>query len=99
MRAVLTMAHGDRSNSRFDDNFAEPVAEDDEVDFDVRATALNYHDIFTRRGMPDIRIELPVIVGSDIAGVVRSVGSGVDDSWIEKRVLVETTKNDFRSRL
>ena len=89
MRAMLTTAHGDRSVLKLDRDYLEPVPEDDEVVVDVRATAVNFHDIFTRRGMPGVPINLPVIVGSDIAGVVRSVGSDVDDSWIEKRVLVD----------
>ena len=38
----------------------------------MAATAVNFHDIFTRRGMPGVKIRLPVIVGSDIAGTVES---------------------------
>ncbi len=94
MRAMLTTAHGDRSVLQLDESFPDPVAGSGEVVIDVRATAVNYHDIFTRRGMPGIKIELPVIVGSDMAGVVRSVGQGVDESWIGKRVLIDPV---FRS--
>ncbi|NOX69968.1 MAG: zinc-binding dehydrogenase [Gammaproteobacteria bacterium] len=89
MRAVLTTEHGDRSVLVYDKNFAAPKAKDNEVVLDVRATAVNFHDIFTRRGMPGVPIDFPLIVGSDIAGVVRSVGSGVDKSWIDKPVLVD----------
>jgi alcohol dehydrogenase len=55
----------------------------------VAATALNFHDLFTRRGMPGVRINLPVIVGSDIAGTVESVGPDVETGWLGKRVLVD----------
>ena len=41
----------------------------------VRACSLNYHDIFSRRGMPGIKLPLPLIVGSDVAGEVDEVGA------------------------
>jgi len=89
MRAMLTTAHGDRSVLKLDENFPDPVADDGEVIVDIHATAVNFHDLFTRRGMPGIKIDLPIIVGSDIAGVVSAVGKGTDPDWIGKRVLVE----------
>jgi alcohol dehydrogenase len=55
----------------------------------VAATAVNFHDIFTRRGMPGVRIVLPVIAGSDIAGTVEELGPGVDRRWLGQRVLVD----------
>jgi alcohol dehydrogenase len=91
---MLTTAHGDRSVLRLDENFADPEPGAREVVVEVKATAVNYHDLFTRRGMPGIRIQLPVIVGSDIAGVVHSVGDGVDASWLGKRVLIDPIFRD-----
>jgi alcohol dehydrogenase len=55
----------------------------------VAATAVNFHDIFTRRGMPGVKIKLPVITGSDIAGTVESLGNGVDPRWLGARVLID----------
>lgn len=94
MRAVLTVGHGDRSNLHVVHDFPEPSAAAGEVVLRVAATALNYHDIFTRRGMPGIRIPLPVIVGSDIAGEVVSVGSNVDGWRPGDRVLVDPVYRD-----
>ena len=91
---MLTTAHGDRSVLQLDEAFADPMAEEGEVVVEVKATAVNYHDLFTRRGMPGIKIQLPVIVGSDIAGVVHSVGDGVDDDWVGKRVLIDPVFRD-----
>lgn len=62
---------------------------DDEVIVRVAATSLNFHDIFTRRGMPGIKIPLPVIVGSDIAGEVVAIGSAVRGWNKDERVLVD----------
>lgn len=89
MRAVLTLAHGGREQLQYRSDFPTPVAAPDEVIVKVAATALNFHDIFTRRGMPGIRIPLPVIVGSDIAGEISALGASVTGWDIGDRVLVD----------
>ena len=43
----------------------------------VRACSLNYHDVFTRRGMPGIRVPMPIIIGIDLAGEIVEVGASV----------------------
>lgn len=98
MRAVLTLAHGDRSQLRFDENVPDPVPMDDEVLIRIAATALNFHDIFTRRGMPGIKIPLPVIVGSDIAGEVVALGCAVRGWSVGDRVLVDPVYRDGERR-
>lgn len=89
MRAVLTTAHGGREVLRLQSDYPVPVAAPGEVLVRVAATAVNFHDIFTRRGMPGVRIQLPVITGSDIAGTVESLGEGVDRRWLGARVLID----------
>lgn len=89
MRAVFTIAHGERNVLQYREDAADPVAGAGEVVVSVAATAVNYHDIFTRRGMPGVRIQLPVIVGSDLAGVVHTVGHGVEPTWHAQRVLID----------
>ena len=89
MRALLTTGHGGRDMLQMVTDHPAPVAGAGDVVVRVAATALNYHDIFTRRGMPGITIPLPVIVGSDIAGVIESVGSGVTGWKPGNRVLVD----------
>lgn len=94
MRAVLTVGHGTRDRLQLDENFPDPQAARDEVLLRIVATAVNYHDIFTRRGMPGIRIPLPVIVGSDIAGEVVAVGADVQAWKPGDRVLVDPVFRD-----
>ena len=48
-----------------------------QVRVSVRAVALNHLDLWVRRGHPGLKVELPFTPGSDISGVVESVGAGV----------------------
>lgn len=94
MRAVLTTAHGGPEVLELRSDYPRPEPGEGEVRVKVAATAVNFHDIFTRRGMPGIKIELPVIVGSDIAGTVDAVGAGVSADWLGKRVLIDPVMRD-----
>ena len=89
MRAVLTTAHGGPEVLKLQADYPAPSAAAGEVLVRVAATAVNFHDIFTRRGMPGVRINLPVITGSDVAGTVESLGDGVDPRWLGARVLID----------
>jgi len=53
----------------------DPVAGPGEVVVELRAAALNRRDIFVRKGIAPS--PLPIILGSDGAGVIRSLGDGV----------------------
>ena len=96
MRAVLTTAHGDRSVLKAVNDYPDPQAKAGEVVVEIAATSLNFHDIFTRRGMPGIKINLPVIVGSDIAGVISSIGEGVSGWRVGDRVLIDPILREGR---
>jgi len=55
----------------------------------VLACALNMLDVFVRRGMPAVHLELPHIPGGDVAGVVDSLGEGVEGPVVGTPVLVD----------
>jgi len=76
MKAVQFDAHGDRDVIEYGE-FPDPEPGRDEVLVDVKAGALNHLDVWTRRGLPGIDVEMPHIPGSDAAGVVEAVGDGV----------------------
>jgi NADPH2:quinone reductase len=58
------------------------------------AVAINFHDINTRRGdEPDV--ELPIVPGTDYAGVVDAVGEGVDHLKLGDRVLCINTSGAY----
>ena len=85
---LFRSAHGGLENLKLQD-WPEPKAGPGQALVQVKACGLNYLDIFVRRGMPGLPVELPRIPGGDISGIVEAVGSGVDRSWIGKRVLVD----------
>ena len=89
MRAMVLREHGGLDKLTFDSSFPDPAIGSADVLVRVRATSLNYHDIFTRRGMPGIKIPLPVIMGLDVAGEVVKVGSDVGGWLAGDRVLVD----------
>ena len=89
MRAAVLYEHGGRDRIILEEDFPTPRARPGWVVLRVRACSLNYHDIFTRRGMPGIRIPFPLIVGSDLAGEIIEPGQGVSGWGEQDRVLVD----------
>ena len=47
-----------------------------EVRVRVRAVALNHLDMWVRRGLPNLKLEYPHRLGSDIVGEVEALGPG-----------------------
>ncbi|HEY7517267.1 MAG TPA: zinc-binding dehydrogenase [Methylomirabilota bacterium] len=88
MRAIVVKAHGGLEQIALVD-WPEPKAAPGQAVVTVRACGLNYLDIFVRRGMPGLPVQMPRIPGGDISGVVADVGAGVDRTWIGRRVLVD----------
>jgi alcohol dehydrogenase len=89
VKAVVLYEHGGPEKLILETNFRDPEAGADEVVVRVRATSLNYHDVFTRRGMPGIKLSFPVIPGLDVAGEIASIGSAVEGWAVGDRVLVD----------
>lgn len=89
MRAAVVREHGGIENIQLEEDFPEPTIEPGWVKVAVRATSLNYHDLFSRRGMPGIRLPLPLITGSDIAGEVVEAGQSGNAELVGQRVLID----------
>jgi len=86
MKALVLHEHG-AGGLRYETEFPDPTPGVGDVVVRVRATALNYHDVFTCRGMPGIRIAMPAIMGLDVAGEVVALGAGVSGWKVGDRVL------------
>ncbi len=77
MRAVVTYQHGGLDQMIYEPAYRDPVPGPGDVILRVRACTLNYHDVFTRKGMPGIKIPMPLIMGIDVAGEVVETGADV----------------------
>jgi NADPH:quinone reductase-like Zn-dependent oxidoreductase len=55
----------------------------------VRAAAMNHLDLWVRRGGPAFKLQFPHRLGSDIAGEIEEVGSGVTNVAAGDRVMVQ----------
>src|SRR5205814_8267545 len=86
MRSLVLREHGS-GRLHVETGFPDPAPAEGDVVLRVRATSLNYHDVFTRRGMPGIKIPMPAIMGLDVAGEIAAIGPGVTGWSIGGRVL------------
>ncbi|MCZ6474476.1 MAG: zinc-binding dehydrogenase [SAR324 cluster bacterium] len=89
MRAMVLHGHGGMENLVYEEAFPEPRPGPGDVVVRVKACSLNYHDVFTRRGMPGIKIDMPRICGLDLAGEIAELGPQVEGWAVGERVLVD----------
>lgn len=66
---------------------ADPAAGPGQAVVRLRAAALNHRDLWIQLGQY-AGIKLPLIPGSDGAGVVESVGPGADPAWVGREVII-----------
>jgi len=88
MKALVLGAHGDLDQLQVVTDKPVPKAGPGGVVIRVRASSFNYHDVFTVKGMPGIKVPLPVVIGLDMSGAIVEVGEGVDGWKPGDRVLV-----------
>jgi alcohol dehydrogenase len=88
MKALVLKKHGGLDDLAVVTDYPLPRASEGHVVIRVRASSFNYHDVFTMRGMPGIKVPLPVIIGLDMAGEITEVGAGVTGWKTGDRVLI-----------
>jgi len=76
VQAVVVREHGGLDKLLFEDR-PLPVPGPGEVRVAVRACGVNHLDVWVRRGVPGHTFPLPLVLGSDGAGVVDALGPGV----------------------
>jgi NADPH:quinone reductase-like Zn-dependent oxidoreductase len=86
MRAVFFRQHGDLDKLEYGQQ-PDPHPGPGEVAVRVKACALNHLDVWTRQGMPGVRIALPHILGCDVAGEVAKLGPGVGGFKLGQKVV------------
>jgi NADPH:quinone reductase-like Zn-dependent oxidoreductase len=85
MKAVRIHQFGGPEVLSYED-VPDPKPRKDQVLIRVRACSMNHLDIFVRGGLPGVN--LPHIMGSDIAGEIVEVGEYVTDLKVGQRVLI-----------
>lgn len=75
----------------------EPAA--GEVLVRVLATSINHLDLWVRRGMPGVRLPLPIIPGCDGTGEIVALGEGVGDQLeVGMQVVIEPGYSSGKSK-
>lgn len=87
MRAALIKQHGSPDSIAFEER-PIPVAGENECLIRIKACGLNHLDTWVRRGVAGHVFPLPMVPGSDIAGVVEKVGLGSKKFKPGDRVIV-----------
>lgn len=70
--------HGDLSQLELAEVAAPEVSAPGDVRIAIKAAALNHLDLWTLHGLPGLELRFPHVLGGDGAGVVESVGGGVE---------------------
>ncbi len=94
MKAVYFESHGELGVLRYGD-VPDPEALPGYVVVRVRACALNYLDIWVRRGWHGLKLEMPHWCGADVAGEVVAVGEAVTGWSTGQRVVIDPGINLF----
>src|SRR6476620_11099647 len=88
MKALVLRNHGALDDLAVVSDYSIPTAAAGHAVIRVRASSFNYHDVFTVRGMPGIKVPLPVVLGLDMAGAIAEIGANVTGWTAGQRVLV-----------
>jgi NADPH:quinone reductase-like Zn-dependent oxidoreductase len=101
MKAVFFDNHGEIDVLRCG-NVPDPAAAQGQVVVKVKACALNFLDIWVRRGWPGLKLEMPHWCGADVAGEIAALGPGVSGWTVGQRVVVDPginrTEDEFTRR-
>lgn len=87
MKALVLNGHGDVDDLKVAEK-PVPTVVPGHVVIRVRASSFNYHDVFTVKGMPGIKVPFPIVIGLDMAGEIVEIGDDVQGWERGARVLV-----------
>lgn len=87
VKAIRIHEHGG-SEKVLIDEIPAPAPRPNEAVVKIAATSLNHLDLWVRDGMRNMKLPLPMILGSDGAGTITEVGSSIHDLKSGDRVLI-----------
>lgn len=89
MRAVQLIEHGAPGAFQLTD-VPSPVPSPDEVLVQVKACGLNHLDLWAEAGSLPVKIQMPRVLGGEIAGVITELGEDVDQWRRGERVAIQS---------
>ena len=92
MKALYFEKHGELDVVEYGD-VPDPEPGPGEVLIRVHACALNFLDIWVRRGWPGLSLEMPHWCGADVAGEIAALGENVSGWQVGQRVVVDPGVN------
>ena len=69
MKVVKIYEHGSIDKLIYED-IDEPILQDNQIKVRVKAASINHLDIWVRKGLPNVKFKLPIILGCDASGKV-----------------------------
>ncbi len=98
MRAIQVAAFGPLESHGLVE-LPEPEPADGEVLVQVACCDLNFPDILVMEGDYQVKPTLPFVPGKAAAGRVVGLGAGVDEKYLDQRVLVQLEHGAFAERI
>lgn len=92
MKAAYFEAHGGLDALKVGE-LPSPALGPGDVRLQVKASALNHLDLFVREGWPGLKLTLPHIGGTDVAGVITEVAPDVRTARVGDEVIVNPGLN------
>ncbi|WP_439100498.1 NADPH:quinone oxidoreductase family protein [Congregibacter sp.] len=99
MRALLCTEHGMADKLQLATDHPEPTAEAGQVVIDIKAAGLNFPDVLIIQGKYQFQPDMPFSPGGECAGVVLSVGDGVENYKAGDKVIAMTGSGCFRDQI
>jgi len=68
----------------------DPIPTTNEMLIQVKAAGINFADILARKGIYPDAPPIPCVVGYEVSGIVKQIGTDVNESWLGKSVMALT---------
>lgn len=98
MKAVVCNAWG-MPDTLVVEDLPEPTPGPGQVALDVMAAGVNFPDVLIIQGKYQFKPELPFTPGSELSGVVRAVGDGVEQLKVGDRVIAFSAVGAFAQQI